>query len=166
MKATVEPLPLVPATWTTGGRRSCGAPRSASRRWMRPSDRSMTRGCSGAKRAVMVSVWFTRALRNRRWAAPLRCRDATRKQAHSMKLSGGGRLARRFRQHLAQPRQRRAHFRPRNHHVDHAMLLQEFSALKTLGQALAHGLLDDPRERLPEGLQRAEFLQQHGMVDM
>ena len=27
-KAQVEPLPLVPATWNTGGRRSCGRPKA------------------------------------------------------------------------------------------------------------------------------------------
>ena len=39
--ASVEPLPLVPATWTTGGSARSGWPSAASSRSIRPSDRSM-----------------------------------------------------------------------------------------------------------------------------
>src|SRR5260221_6415518 len=56
MKAMVDPLPLVPATWIVGGRRFCGSPRDVSNRSMRPSDRSIFLGCSGRKRERIVSV--------------------------------------------------------------------------------------------------------------
>ncbi len=36
MKAMLEPLPFVPATWITGGRCSCGAPKARSSRSRRP----------------------------------------------------------------------------------------------------------------------------------
>ncbi len=55
MVAMVEPLPLVPATWITGGSRRSGCPNAASRRWIRPSDKSMVRGCSARKRAIRAS---------------------------------------------------------------------------------------------------------------
>ena len=55
MKAMVEPLPLVPATWITGGSRRSGSPSAASSRWMRPSERSIILGCSARKRARMAS---------------------------------------------------------------------------------------------------------------
>src|SRR6187401_2133108 len=56
MKAISEPLPLVPATWTTGGRRRSGWPRAASSRSMRPSDRSMDCGCSALRRSSSVTL--------------------------------------------------------------------------------------------------------------
>ena len=43
-KAISEPLPLVPATCTTGASPACGLPRRASSPTMRPSERSMTLG--------------------------------------------------------------------------------------------------------------------------
>ena len=56
MKATVEPLPLVPATWITGGSLRSGWPSAASMRSMRSSDRSMRLGCSAISRATMESM--------------------------------------------------------------------------------------------------------------
>ena len=48
--ASVEPLPLVPATWTTGGSRRSGWSSAASSRSIRPSERSMRLGCSAGRR--------------------------------------------------------------------------------------------------------------------
>ena len=55
-KAISEPLPLVPATWTTGGRRRSGWSRAASSRSMRPSDRSIDCGCSALRRSSSVTL--------------------------------------------------------------------------------------------------------------
>ena len=54
--AAVEPLPLVPAMWMTGGRRCCGLPSLASSASMRPSDRSISRGCSAFSSASSSSL--------------------------------------------------------------------------------------------------------------
>src|SRR5436309_7300410 len=56
MNAMVEPLPLVPATWITGGSRRCGSPSAARMRHIRSSDRSMRLGCSCVSRATMESI--------------------------------------------------------------------------------------------------------------
>ncbi len=55
MNAMVEPLPLVPATWITGGRRRSGWFSRDSSRSIRPSDRSMVRGWSARNRAMRAS---------------------------------------------------------------------------------------------------------------
>ena len=51
-----------------------------------------------------------------------------------------------------------------HHHVDHAMVPQIFGAL--IGFAGARVIEQTIREKLPEGFQRAEYLKEHGMVDM
>src|ERR1700739_159162 len=51
----VEPLPLVPATWKTGGRGRSGLPGALSRASIRPSDRSMLLGCSRPRPASAAS---------------------------------------------------------------------------------------------------------------
>src|SRR5438552_17653639 len=56
MNAMVEPLPLVPATWITGGSRRCGSLSAARMRHIRSSDRSMRLGCSCVSRATMESI--------------------------------------------------------------------------------------------------------------
>ena len=55
-KATVEPLPLVPATCTTGDSFSFGWPSAARSRSTRPSERSMIFGCSRLSRSRTASL--------------------------------------------------------------------------------------------------------------
>ena len=50
------PLPLVPATWITGGRRRSGWPSLPSRASRRSRLRSISRGCSPCSRATMPSM--------------------------------------------------------------------------------------------------------------
>jgi hypothetical protein len=57
MNEIVEPLPLVPATWITGGRAFCGLPSRSSTCHMRSSDRSIFFGWSARKRAIIASEW-------------------------------------------------------------------------------------------------------------
>src|SRR5437660_4778657 len=52
----VEPLPLVPATWITGGRLRWGWPSASRMRHMRSSERSISRGCNPRRRATMDSM--------------------------------------------------------------------------------------------------------------
>ena len=56
MNAMVEPLPLVPATWITGGSLRSGCPSAASSRHIRSSERSISLGCSASSRATMESM--------------------------------------------------------------------------------------------------------------
>src|SRR5215510_15406366 len=56
MKAMVEPLPLVPATWITGGSRRCGWPSAPRMLHIRSSERSISFGCSAVSRATMESM--------------------------------------------------------------------------------------------------------------
>jgi len=58
MNAIVEPLPLVPATWSTGGRRCSGWSSAARMRHMRSSARSIRLGCSAKSRETMESIWL------------------------------------------------------------------------------------------------------------
>ena len=55
-KAQVLPLPLVPATWMTGGRRRSGLPSLASSPCRRSRLRSISLGCSEVRRASTGSV--------------------------------------------------------------------------------------------------------------
>src|SRR3979409_810917 len=70
-KAQTEPLPLVPATWITGGSLSCGLPRADSSRRMRSSARSIFLGCSDRRRLSTVSLRVV----SESITAPLRLRD-------------------------------------------------------------------------------------------
>ena len=130
--ATTEPLPLVPATWTTGGSRRSGWPSAASSRSMRPSDRSMTLGCSDVRRSR------TRSLVGAHWRGGLRRPPARRGQVavHVGRLVG---------QQPQQGRELVAQVLARHHPVEHAVVEQVLGALEALGQRLADGLLDDPR---------------------
>src|SRR5262245_63184917 len=60
VKARNEPLPLVPATCSTGGSLCSGWSSAASRRPMRPSERSIDCGCSFCIRSSRVSLDATR----------------------------------------------------------------------------------------------------------
>src|ERR671932_1628253 len=130
MKATVEPLPWVPATWITGGSRRSGWPRAASSRSMRPSDRSIALGCSPIRRSRMGWTRFMRSIGHRRVRAVAR-------------LGRRGQLQ----QQQAEPRQRGLQLVTVHDHVDHAVLQQIFGALEAFGQLLPYGLLDDARPR-------------------
>src|ERR1700744_4566434 len=55
-KAQAEPLPLVPATWITGGSFRCGLPSAPRRRRMRSSARSIFLGCSANRRFSTASL--------------------------------------------------------------------------------------------------------------
>ena len=54
-KAQTEPLPLVPATWNTGGSASCGRPRRSSRRVIRSRPRRSPPGDNFASKSS--SAW-------------------------------------------------------------------------------------------------------------
>src|ERR1700685_1693195 len=55
-KAQAEPLPLVPATWITGGNFKCGFPSSDNSRRIRSSARSIFLGCSAKSRSRMAEL--------------------------------------------------------------------------------------------------------------
>src|SRR6516225_644961 len=83
VKARYEPLPLVPATCTTGGSLRSGCPSVASKRSMRPSDRSIDCGCSFFNRSSSVS------LDGGRWRASARpklCGNVVKSPALSVRL--------------------------------------------------------------------------------
>ena len=147
----VEPLPLVPATWMTGGTRLSGWPRRSSTRRMRSSDRSMRLGCSASSRARIES---TGVIGVRRYSAAAAVGGKASAGLGLGHLTGG-RLA----QHAAKPRQRRLELMAVHHEVDEAMLFQIFRALEAFGQLLADGLLDDARARKSD--QRAGLRDMH-----
>src|SRR4249920_1022149 len=123
----VEPLPLVPAIWITGGNVASGWSSRASRRCTRSRLRSMRFGCKAASRAInSPSGWGLAAGRFTRGAQPARL-PAPRRSGPEP----------------AQPRQRRAHLVAMHDHVDHAVIEQIFRALESFRQFLADGLLDD-----------------------
>src|SRR6516165_7403735 len=138
-----EPLPLVPATWTTGGRRRSGWPRRSSRRQVRSSERSMILGCS------LVSSSRTRSL-PRPFSVDEDAGEVGSVAAGSVntcwdiRVTAGGdweadHLGRRRRmaEQVDEADQRVAQLAPRHHHVDHAVLAQIFGALEALRQLLA-----------------------------
>src|SRR5439155_22068891 len=118
--ATVDPLPLVPATWITGGRWFWGAPRRASIACIRPSDRSIFFGCSAMKRAMMASE---SVISTGSGKVPGLCR----------------RFFRRLGQEATQSGERRLQLMAMHDHVDHAVLLEIFGALEAVGQLFADG---------------------------
>src|SRR5262249_3325735 len=83
VKARYEPLPLVPATCTTGGRYRSGCPSAASKRSMRPSDRSIDCGCSIFNRSSSVSL---EAGRRRASPRPKLCGNVVKSPALSVRL--------------------------------------------------------------------------------
>src|SRR5262249_49037200 len=96
MKAIVEPLPLVPATWMVGGSRRWGSPRAARMRHIRSSDRSMRLGCNAVSRATMESIAVICSLQARyrigewRYRRPCESDDDVYPALGSGKLSAGG----------------------------------------------------------------------------
>ena len=146
-----EPLPLVPATWTTGGSRRSGwpsvveqAPDAVERQvddlrmqLRQPLENEVGAGgrIGGASAASMSMRRSGRAARrgDRRGAGSLRRgRGLTRAQQAESDA-----------QHAAMSR--RVLLGARHHHIDHAVLQQIFGALEPLGQLLADGLLDHAR---------------------
>src|SRR5262249_18326807 len=83
VKARYDPLPLVPATCTTGGKRRSGWPSAASKRSMRPSDRSIDWGCSIFNRSSSVPL---DAGRRRASARPKMCGNVVKSPALSIRL--------------------------------------------------------------------------------
>src|SRR5215468_2315987 len=83
VKARYEPLPLVPATCTTGGSLRSGCPSAASKRSMRPSDRSIDCGCSFFSRSSSVSL---DGGRRRASARPKLCGNVVKSPALSVRL--------------------------------------------------------------------------------
>src|SRR6202521_4501593 len=156
MNAMVEPLPLVPATWITGGRCRSGWPSASRMRHMRSSVRSIRLGCSANSRETMESIWLmqgawasARRASSGRAASGFPSENATMQKCCPYRSSvlrhrqvaanlGGRRLG----QQPAQIGQRGAQLMAVHHHVHHAVLLEIFGALKALRQLLANGLLD------------------------
>ena len=139
----VEPLPLVPATWMTGGTRRSRmaeplqhAPHPLERQvdalgMQREQPRQD--GIDGSHLARRHSAWARAG--SAACAAPAASRRARRDRLGH----------RRAAQQPAEPRERRAQFVAMHHHVDHAVVLQILGALEAVGQFLADGLLDHAR---------------------
>src|SRR5579885_1599659 len=115
-----DPLPLVPATCTTGGRRRSGWPRRSSRRQVRSSERSMILGCSLVSRSRTRSLVAAGLLDS---LAGMRVAEGDRKADHL------GRR-RRMPEQVDDPDQRVAELAARDHEVDHAMVAQILGALE------------------------------------
>ena len=154
MKAMVEPLPLVPATWITGGSRARGWPSASRMRHIRSSERSISFGCSAVSRATMESTEvMSRAIIPRNEARTATVRRRWRSRGEDYALAGSRtasrrrleRLRRRLGQQPAQIGQRRAQLVAMHHHVHHAVLPEIFGALEAVRQLLADGLLDHAR---------------------
>src|SRR5262245_49440559 len=164
MNAMVEPLPLVPATWITGGSCRSGWPSAARMRCIRSSERSMRLGCNAVSRATMESmgVMHTRLQSLRpRGPQPAEPESTIRvymepRPDHGVPLRAGaalrprdGRQVLRWALGLGQQPAQIGHRRPQilamDHHVDHTVLAQILGALEAVRQFLADGLLDDAR---------------------
>ena len=121
-KATVEPLPLVPATWKTG--EAGPADGRAGRAQRDPLQPEPVAG--GREHRQPVELRLDAGMRRARevghQAASLRLRREIGDQQRELLLQVAA----------------------RNDHVDDAVLEQIFGALESLGQLLADGLLDHP----------------------
>src|SRR5262249_15570101 len=135
--AMVEPLPLVPATWITGGSLRCGWPSAARMRHIRSSERSISLGCSAASRATIESIWVMGLDR----LLPRARRSPARRHRQNLRRRPGPGLA----QEPAQIGERGSQVAARYHHVDHAVIPEILGTLETVGQLLADGLLDHAR---------------------
>src|SRR5690348_11212929 len=117
--ASVLPLPFVPAMWTVGGRRRSGWPRAASRRSIRPSERSMTFGWRTLRRSRTRSlrVLGTGRLRERLQGKRQLGVGLADGLLHDERLRGpiGAQ------QQVEQARQRLAQLEAVDHLVDHAV---------------------------------------------
>src|SRR5882757_3669677 len=146
MKAMVEPLPLVPATWITGGNCRSGWPSAARMRHIRSSVRSISLGCSAVSRESVESM-AVMAFNHESPLSPLLSKGA--QVIAERHIRGGdnvtaGSSADRYRQALgrslghslgqdpAQIGERRPQLTAVHHHVDHAMRLEIFGALEAL----------------------------------
>src|SRR5690606_33501122 len=163
----VEPLPLVPATWMTGGSRSCGRPMRSSNPICRSRCRSMSLGWSARRRLRIASV-RDMAERFYQTAMPeigapenrLFCVRGFGRGGDEIVVGaenrGGGRSRLRHRRGLRNVHPglslgQDADERPDrgtqvvavDDHIHHAVLVEVFGALEALGQLLADGLLDD-----------------------
>src|SRR5665213_3622228 len=142
-KAQAEPLPLVPATWITGGNFRCGFPSSDNSRRMRSSARSIFLGCSANSRSRMAelrgySISGLKELGNS--GAPIAADVAI-----ARRRDGGARYGFGFVQdQMQRARQRGAQLASGRHHVQHAVGKKIFRALEAFGQFLADGLGDNP----------------------
>src|SRR3954470_2026522 len=123
-RAQVEPLRLVPATWSTGGSARSGLPSRSSRAAIRSRPRLSLPGDSLAS----LSSWAWTA------GSSERARSAT---------SRLGRLFAR-RQIIEQQSEAAAQLLAVDDHVDHAVLEQIFGALEAFRQLLADRVLDHP----------------------
>src|SRR5215471_1576159 len=125
--ATRAPLPLVPATCTTGGSRRSGDPKAFNSRSMRSSPRSITRGWRRMTRSSsgssMVKVWNS--------------------AAGDCDASVVGNL--RIHQQRNEPDQGLAQLVAMHHGVDHAVLQQVLRTLEAGRQFLADRILDYAR---------------------
>ena len=156
--AIVEPLPLVPATWITGGSRSCGRP-SALQQPLDPAERQVDaarmeraqrlqharrvpacRRQPAPQRATTISGSAARC-RNRRIGCAVGLARSARAPRPAVPAARCGSFIR-SRQSRAT---RRAELVAVHDHVDHAVLEQIFGALEALRQLLADRLLDDAR---------------------
>ena len=122
-KATVEPLPLVPATWKIGGSWSCGRPSRSSSAAIRSSP---SRSPAGEVMRKPVELRL----------------DAGMRRAREVGHQAAALLLRR--EIGDEQRQPVAQLAARDDHVDHPVLEQIFGALEAFGQFLADGLLDHP----------------------
>src|ERR1700689_1056576 len=124
--ATVEPLPLVPATVMTGNANST-TPKARATVPMRASPMSMLFGCTDS-----CSVSHS---------ASVRIGNAARGAS-----GGGGKLQ----QHAQQRCDAVANVATIDDHVDRPVIEQKLAALEPLRKRLAHGLLDDTRPGKPD----------------
>src|SRR5882757_6800228 len=130
-KAQAEPLPLVPATWITGGSLSCGLSRAESSRRMRSSARSIFLGCNDSRRLSTASL---RVVSESIRPPSLRGYGDAAIAAAPASISGrhGKHLAARpglLHQQMQHSRQSGTHLFAMSDHVQHAMLQQIFGAL-------------------------------------
>src|SRR5690606_21935220 len=146
-----EPLPLVPATWNTGGRLRSGFPIRAS---ISCTVSSPSRPC-GSDSAASRSSWACTAGSSevaKSFKSPSRLRKGLGVGANQMWVTSapiahprplpqaGGELGRLRRTHIMdQLGKPLAQSGARNDHVDHAVLVEVFRALEALGQLLANG---------------------------
>src|ERR1700732_124630 len=119
----VEPLPLVPATWITGGRCCCGSPSAASSRRTRSSERSISLGWNSSSRRRTSST-PPRAPSLVGGVSSVAANPAPERHH----------LRRRFRsaQEADEAHECIAQIAALHHQIDHAVLEQVFRALEAL----------------------------------
>ncbi len=169
----IEPLPLVPATWTTGGSCARGLPSAASRRSIRPSDevdRSWDGAASAARgRRRCGSASHGRSLMRRGAASARRGvrRGTRRARPRTARPQPAAAPARRLRLRSAALSMRASVSRSSlalHDHVDHAVLEQVFGALEALAAASRGSSARSRARRRSRSARRARRLDvaQHG----